>query len=654
MLFVICLSVTTADAAPVTINWNDVRQTMDGFGAAQVGGINFTNDHDLAHYLYTWPEPQRSQVMDLAYSQTLGIGLTIHRSKVLTSLESSVGNWNYTDTKQVWLMKQAALRSTAMKLIGSVWTPPPWMKNNSSMVGGSLNLSSYSYFAEYLSRYVNEYAAANGVSIYGVSMANEPNAQVNWASCYWTSAQIAQFLGTFMVTIPAKLIAPETSDWDLIDTYLTDTYNNTNARAKLDIAAGHLYGGNPANSSWAIGYGKRLWQTEASIRWTPWTMSDSLNWAKAIHEGLSIAGISAWLWWNLALWQDTGSLMSLDNSSTGAFSVSKTFWVLGNFSKFIRPGFVRIGATANPAAGVFTSAYKDPSSGQLVIVAINQNTTSANLTFTPQGFTLLTATPHVTSSTQNLVAQSPVSLASGVTVPAQSVVTYVQTPASDFNTWANAPNARALAGDFNGDGLADIALVGGNGWVTIPVALGLGNGKFTVTNNNRWDFAGLANAPGAQVVVGDVDHDGCDDLIATGAQYWSTIPIARSNCNGTFVVWNQPNATIPGLATAVGVKALSSDVDNDGRDDLILVGGQNWNYIPVAFSQGNGYFTVTTYVVNPAGTFTTWAQDPYSRAVTTDVNGDGRGDIILTHGNGWTTIPVAMSDGCGSFPAGQS
>jgi O-glycosyl hydrolase len=190
--------------ATVTIDWNATHQTIDGFGS--LGSV--------ASSLYTWPEPQRSQIVDLAYSQANGIGLTILRSEIMPELEPSKGTWNYTDMEQVWLMKQAVNRG-ATKLFASVWSPPAWMKTNGDVVnGGSLKTENYQDFADFLSHYAAEYASANGVNIYAVSMTNEPNNSEPWRSCTWTSAQIASFLGNYLSPtfaanhIAAKVIAP--------------------------------------------------------------------------------------------------------------------------------------------------------------------------------------------------------------------------------------------------------------------------------------------------------------------------------------------------------------------------------------------------------------------------------------------------------------
>jgi glucuronoarabinoxylan endo-1,4-beta-xylanase len=336
-----------APVATVTINWNDVLQTIDGFGTAQAGE---------ASSLYDWPEPSRSQILDLAFSQEKGIGLTILRNEILLELEPSKGNWNYTDTAQVWLMKEAVKRG-ATKIFASVWSPPAWIKTNGQVNNcklilddkgnpildaqgdpekgccldnngipilddkgdpvthcpkGALKPENYQDFADLLSHYAGECARANGVNIYAVSMTNEPNNSEAWRSCEWTPAQIATFLGenlspTFTANhITAKVIAPETSGWGLEESYMNETYNNPTAALRLDIAAAHLYGSSPSLVFQnALTHEKKIWQTETSgSTWdedgtTP--SAKAVSWATQIHQGLTNAQIGAWAWFILAV-----------------------------------------------------------------------------------------------------------------------------------------------------------------------------------------------------------------------------------------------------------------------------------------------------------------------------------------------------------------
>jgi glucuronoarabinoxylan endo-1,4-beta-xylanase len=430
-----------SQGATVTIDGNALHQTIDGFGVAQPGWD--PNDvNDPATRLFN--RPDRSQIMDLAFSQANGgIGLTILRMKVNPMLEPSPEVWNDYDPAQVWIMQEAVKRGP-VKLIASVWSPPAWMKSNNSIIGGSLQFPHYQAFADFLRHYTGQYASTNGVNIYAVSMCNEPDTDgVNWDTCVWNSDSIATFLSRYLSPtfannhIATQVIAPEASRWDSVDSFLTATYNNQAALARVNTVAGHLYNGSNPSLRFqnALNHGKKIWQTECSTNYPTWDLSGALSWAKTIHQGLTGAQVSAWVWFIMAGPQPEGGLILLTNPSPGVywFSVSKTFWALGNFSKFIRPGFVRIDATTDGPAQLLTSAYKDPASGRFVIVAINTGTSDLQVNFKTSGLSYASVTPFVTSSTQDLAPQPAVSLADTLTIPAQSIVSYVAPPVVSFH-----------------------------------------------------------------------------------------------------------------------------------------------------------------------------------------------------------------------------
>jgi len=86
----------------------------------------------------------------------------------------------------------------------------------------------------------------------------------------------------------------------------------------------------------------------------------------------------------------------------------------------------------------------------------------------------------------------------------------------------------------------DIALVGGGGWNTVPVAHSVNLGCFRNTNNRVTDFPAWAAIAGVQAVAGDFNHDGKGDIALNGANRWGTLPTAFGNGDGTFRVTNKP------------------------------------------------------------------------------------------------------------------
>jgi len=228
-------------------------------------------------------------------------------------------------------------------------------------------------------------------------------------------------------------------------------------------------------------------------------------------------------------------------------------------------------------------------------------------------------------------------------------------PVNDFPTYARTSGAKLLAGDFNNDGIGDVALSGGVNWQTIPVAFGTSFGSFTVTNRTVASFPGLAFASGAKVVSGDFNGDGKTDIAVTGHAGWGTIPLALSNGDGTFTfanppVTNQP-AWAPTWAASSNVQAVAGDFDKDGRTDIALVGHAGWGTIPVAFSRvagTSGSFAATNFAPSDTN-FNVWAASSNVKALAGDFDGDLDTDIALVGHAGWGTIPVASSSRDGRF-----
>jgi glucuronoarabinoxylan endo-1,4-beta-xylanase len=384
------------------VSLSDVHQHISGFGASTAWGFAMSNA-DAA----------------LLWSTTTGAGLSLHRVRI---------DYQTGHTSELNIAKLAV--SYGVTVWATPWTPPAADKSNDNAVEGML--TNGQAFATFLMGFVS-YMKGQGVPIYAVSSQNEPDAKVTYESCAYTGAQLASFVGTYMGPAFAgsgvKIMSPETQNWCTFSSFEAALQANTAAWGYTDIVATHEYGCNPSAFPQIQQAGKEFWETEI---YDPVTAEDAgmgsgLRVAKLIHDAMTIASMSAWhYWWVYPGSNDNGALWDKASGQP-----AKRLWVEGNYARFVRPGFERVGTTGTVPAGVLVSAYKNPADGTVAVVAINDNTSATPLSlFLPAGAPC-SFTPWVTSATDSLGQKTQVSVQGSrvaVSLAAQSVTTLVGKP----------------------------------------------------------------------------------------------------------------------------------------------------------------------------------------------------------------------------------
>ncbi len=379
----------SAQADTAFINLTSTAQTVRGFGGASVwlGALTDTEMNAL-----------------FGNGNSNQIGLSIVRVRIAPEGSS---RW----ASELSNAQKAIARGAIV--IASPWSPPASMKTNNNIVGGSLKPTSYAAYAAHLKSFV-DYMAAGGVTLYGISVQNEPDIRVSYESCDWTVAQMVDFLKNHGAAIGGtRLIAAESFNFN--KTVTDPNLNDAPAAARVYIIGGHIYGAGLADYPLARSKGKEVWMTEHLENNTDW--AGALRTGKEIHDSMTVGNFSAYLWWYLK--RSYGPI-----NDSGA--VTKRGYVMGQFAKYIRPGYVRANATYSPSANVFVSAYKG---AKVVIVAINQGNSAVNQTFNVQNGSVPSVTAIRTSSSQNLANVGTITLSSGsftTTLPAQSITTFVQ------------------------------------------------------------------------------------------------------------------------------------------------------------------------------------------------------------------------------------
>jgi glucuronoarabinoxylan endo-1,4-beta-xylanase len=456
------MSETSTTSSPrLLIDGNETHQEIDGFGAS------FAKQ---AHLLLRCAEPGRTQILDLLFSRTGGAGLSIVRNQINSksaeidpdygTIEPHNNTFDFDhDEAQIWLMKEAKHRGVAT-FISTAFSPPAWMKLNNNTMDASdppkpernqLRRDRRDDYAEYLARYVREYRDRFNIELYAISPANEPDVSAAYQSCVWSAADLRDFIRDFLKPalaqqrVSIRLIAPELLSWtEALHAVTIESDPETNAL--VQIIGLHNYNNDPTTGEPLVtaeavaqtrALNKRLWMTEASsLEPDDPSMHDALIWAKNIHKHMVVAGTNAWLWWWGVLGEAGGSHFGTGQGliyfrpEDGTYSTRKRFWCLAQYSRFIRPGAVRIGATASPIDGVYVSAYRsqEETTPTLVIVAINTTTSDQPCTIGLVNIAADALLPYVTSDSLDMAQAASIAVTNdelALTLAPHSVTTLV-------------------------------------------------------------------------------------------------------------------------------------------------------------------------------------------------------------------------------------
>ena len=272
------------------------------------------------------------------------------------------------------------------------------------------------------------------------SVQNEPNQRATYDSCEWTTSEMNTFIANHLQPalassgLSARLMAPEASFYSNFDNaWGFPLLNDPGTRAAVSIVATHGYGrtdnfSTPCNS--CAQYNKPIWQTEDSNldgRYSG-TIDEGLTWSTDINKALNGGRFSAWFyWWVMTLNNDNQGLINA-NAATDSFQVPKRLYVVGQFSRFIRPNSVLLLSTSSDSTLQVTAVR--PVSGAVAVVLANTGKTSHTVTVNLSGLSNPPAnvTPYRTSASENQAQLSTLPVFSGaftITVPAKSIVTVV-------------------------------------------------------------------------------------------------------------------------------------------------------------------------------------------------------------------------------------
>lgn len=446
-------ALATSQGLSATVDGSTTYQRIAGFGSSEA----FLQ----AKFLMADPPPVQSEVLDLLYSARSGAGLTILRNQVGSTagfgtieptapvgptaapIYAPIGD----DDGQLWLATTIKQEYGVDRLIADSWGAPPFMKTNGSDTHGGMLCGApgthcesgdwREAYADYLVQYARDYAAV-GLPLEFIDFENEANlAAPGYTSMVMTPRQTADFapvLGAALARsgLPTRIQCCDTEGWNYAARYARALEASRPAARTVKTFSSHGYTKAPASP--LAGWYEPAWETEWSTldRWDPaWddgTRASGLSWAENIYTGLAHADLGAFFyWWGTSQYgDDNESLVRVDGS---AVTPSARLWAFANYSRFVRPGAIRIGAATDDRRLDLT-AFRN-TDGTVAVVALNTSTSPAKVTVSLSGAGLPrtgSVTPYLTDASADTAAQPAAKVSGGsfrMTLPERALVTYV-------------------------------------------------------------------------------------------------------------------------------------------------------------------------------------------------------------------------------------
>lgn len=389
--------------ASIFINTSKKHQTFVGIGAALTDAA--------AETFYKLNKDQQDLFMEAYYSLDKGIGYSLART-IIHSCDFSTASYTYVEEGDAELKtfnidhdKQFRLPFTKLainaaggelKMYASPWSPPAFMKTNNNMLqGGKLKPEFNQAWANYYAKFIKAYEK-EGVPIWGLSIQNEPMAVQRWESCIYTAEEERDFLKNFLGPtlekegLGDKKIIVWDHNRDLLfergNVILSDPEANkyvwgTGFHWYEDWKDGTPMYKNVAGLNEAYPDKKLIFTEGCNEKYDLSRIEDpklAERYGKAMINDFN-NGTVAWTDWNILLDEKggpnhVGNLCFAPvhgNTQTGKLTFTNSYYYIGHFSKFIRPGAKRMttGTTANHLSA--TSFLNED--GSIVVVALNDS-----------------------------------------------------------------------------------------------------------------------------------------------------------------------------------------------------------------------------------------------------------------------------------------
>jgi O-glycosyl hydrolase len=613
----LCVHISLA-AQTAAINGSTTYQTIDGFGGENGGPWSWASSP------FNWNSMTSGQVATF-FSPTpgTGIGLSVYRSDDIDASGTSPQL-----PPDIASAKLAIADGAVLELQNQ--SPPSFMKvsgnwGDGTQSGTTCLTASPATYAAYLVSLVQLYNS-NGLPVTYFDVQGEPNdsgsansngfgacgmngAGVDAVTTAIGSAFAANGLGSVKIMIASAFDYANSASY--FDTCLADS----GCDPYVSIYSGHGYGypDNPvapgSGGYPALSTGKHLWLSETADNGGSFdaSMTAGLVLAQNMQAFLSVGQVSEYQYWENGYINDGGACQDCQLMDQ-TFTPTKRFYVTGNFSLFVRPGWQMIGATYQPQSNVQITAFKNPSTGSFAIVAVNANSGSVSQPFTLSGLSATSVTPYITDSGHNLAAQSNITVSGSAftaSLGADSVTTFVSNSSvtytlSTATTGTGSGTITGCAGAYtagasysctvtpaSGSTTAGVTGCGGSGTpytgtmpasnCTVTATFNASGGScgssspYIAPTGNYADVNSCINGPGHVVQNGDVVK------IPAGTWTWTSSLAVSSGVSFTLSGIGTPNSAPSTYGAGSPLQTIIIDAANTSAPMISVTGIQATN-----------------------------------------------------------------------------
>lgn len=417
---------TGTGAQTITVDEGKTYQTFAG------GGASFT---DTAAWLMNssgaLSDATRADTMRKLFDPATGIGLSFLRNPMGAS-DLARSSYTYDDLPPgqtdpdlagfsighdladvVPLTKQAKQLDPDLKVMGTPWTAPGWMKDNDDFSQGWLQAQYYPAYAQYFVKYLQAYEQ-QGVHVDYVSAQNEPTCCAGYPSMNWNGEGLRYFTTTNLLpalhaaNLTTKVLALDWN-WDTYAGYAQPSVDDASIREDplFGGVAWHGYGGDvteqttvheeyPSMDAFDTEHSGGTWVSDQQAEDMANIVDYTRNWGRSVVK------------WSIAVDQNLGphnggcgtctGLVTVHNgdSVSGQVDYTVEYYDLGHLTKFVRPGATRIDSTDTQA--VRNVAWRDPD-GSKALIAYNTTGQTQNVRVNGDGRSFTYDLPAHTSAT---------------------------------------------------------------------------------------------------------------------------------------------------------------------------------------------------------------------------------------------------------------